>query len=189
MNKRITLEQIAGYCHDQAIWKLIADLASGVASKSDCLLSPAAVIVDGNTFLIDDSAPVMKEFRAPECIDSKTSAQAQQVWSIGAIAHYASSGRILFGGNGSNYQHEHPEAPLPVLQKKHQALTPLVQRCLCHDPSQRISLQELANEARCGLERCSNSPRQPLQSTSKTPSTVKPAASAESWPEEMTETR
>ena len=92
----------------------------------------------------------MPEFCAPEGLASETAT----VWSLGALLCYASSGHLIFGGSGSLYQGKHPDVKLPVLQKKHSSLTPIVQRCLANSPEKRISLDEMVIEARKGLELC-----------------------------------
>jgi serine/threonine protein kinase len=74
------------------------------------------------------------------------------VWSLGALTCYASSGHYVFGGRGGVYQYNHPEVELPTLRKEHFALTPIVKRCLCYSPSQRISINELHTIAIKGLE-------------------------------------
>ena len=107
-------------------------------------------------------------------------------WSLGALLCYASSGHLIFGGSGGLYQSKHPDVKLPSLQKKHNSLTPLMQRCLVFSPEKRISMDELVIEAKKGLELCKKRVR------SKSDVEVEemhPMVSSldERWPEEMTD--
>ena len=152
----VVLRDIAGYCPERALWQLVADLCQeaqgGFGDGRN--LAPDGIIVDGDAFRLADDGQPEPAFLAPEHGGDGVDREAQLVWSIGALVCYAATGRVIFGGYGSAYQLKHPLVALPALPKEHRRLTPLVQRCLCADPAQRIALSELAAMARDGLAQC-----------------------------------
>ena len=157
MNDKITIRSIAGYCHELALWRMIANLSFALLSDEEKVwhvLTPDTVIVDGEDFYIDyvQSQKDAEEFYPPEGV--KDMGEAGIVWTLGALVCYASSGHYIFGGQGGAYQRNRPKVELPVLRKEHSALTGLVQRCLCFSPSQRITLKPLHDQATKGLESC-----------------------------------
>ena len=76
MNKHITLRDIAGYCPEEAIWKMVIDLGQSIKDNGHCPLSPDGVMVDDKAFLTDDSADTQSQFLAPECTDGATKGHA-----------------------------------------------------------------------------------------------------------------
>lgn len=187
MNKRITLRDIAGYCPEEAIWKMVIDLGQSIKDNGHCPSSPDGVIVDGMSFLTDESAGTQTQFLAPESSDNTNCNQAQQIWTLGALIYFASSGRTLFGGYGGAYQQSHPNVLLPVLRKDHQSLTALVQQCLQCDPTLRIGIDKVIDEARKGFENCRATMRCSTESKRKSMPTAS-RLKTENWPEEMIET-
>ena len=190
MKYKMTIRDIAGFCPEEAIWKMMADV-------SECLtndgvgngLSPDSVMVDGNSFILNNSTQVIEnEFHAPEHRKGQPSDEKEEVWSLGAIAYYASTGHIVFGGYGSKYQKEHPLVTLPALPKGLQSLTSLLQKCLCYDPKERICLNDLNGLVRKGLEECGKQRRKKTKSSNDEEikdNEVK--YTGEKWPEEMIE--
>ena len=179
---RLTLKSIAGYCIEEALWKLAIDIVSEIQEKELALggIDPDMVVIENEDFhlLIKDDA--MPSFCAPEGRLSESA----MVWSLGALLCYASSGHLIFGGSGSLYQGKHPDVKLPVLQKKHSSLTPIVQRCLANSPEKRISLDELVIEARKGLELCKKRTRSKSNVKVEKEHPVTTSLD-ERWPEEM----
>lgn len=180
--ERMTLKSIAGYCIEEALWKLVIDIVAEIQEKKLVLwgIDPNMVVIENDDFHLVSKEKVMPSFCAPEGMSS----EAAMAWALGALICYASSGHLIFGGNGSSYQNKHPDVKLPSLQKRHSSLTPLVQRCLVYLPEKRISLEELVIEARKGLELC--------KKRGRSKSNVKvekdrPLISSidERWPEEM----
>lgn len=183
MNERsLTLRSIAGYCIEEALWKLVIDIAAEIQEKKLVLggIDPDMVVIENEDFHLMTNDDVMPSFCAPEGKPSK----AAMVWSLGALLCYASSGHLIFGGSGSLYQSKHPDAKLPALQKKHCSLTPLVQRSLVYSPGKRISLDDLVIEARNGLELCKKKIR---RKSNVKPEHDHPVMNSidERWPEEM----
>ena len=155
MNQKLTVCSIAGYCSVTTLWKIILDLSSELLDKKseyNKVLISNTVEIDGEDFHIadDNSKELVTEFNPPERLEEFN--EAALVWSLGALVCYASSGHYVFGGRGGFYQAEHPDVELPVLRKDHSSITPLVQRCLCYSPNQRISLKELNDLALRGYE-------------------------------------
>lgn len=179
---KMTLKSIAGYCIEEALWKFLIDIASEIQEKKLVMegIDPDMVVIENEDFHLESISNAIPSFCAPE----GEAGEAAMVWSLGALLCYASSGHLIFGGRGSLYQSKYPLVKLPILQKKHSSLTPLVQRCLVCSPEKRINMRELVIEARNGLELCKKRVR------SKSNAEVKqeqPAASSidERWPEEM----
>lgn len=183
-NKSLTLKSIAGYCIEEALWKLVVDIVQEIQENGFRMggIDPDMVIIENEDFHVVYKGKVLPSFCAPE----EETGEAAMVWSIGALLCYASSGHPIFGGSGSLYQKKHPSVKLPVLQKKHSALTPLVQHCLAYSPQDRINLNDMVIEAKNGLELCKKKAR------SKSEANVgqkRPVTSHidERWPEEMIE--
>lgn len=189
MKYDMTIRDIAGFCPEEAIWKMIADV-------SECLLndgfgnglSPNSVIIDGNSFMVNHIQDVEEEFQAPEHRDGQQPDEKEFVWSLGAIAYYASTGHVVFGGYGGKYQKEHSLVYIPALPKGLQSLTPLLHRCLCYDSNERIGLKDLRDLARKGLEECGKQKRKTIIKAREEEEKGKSVnRSGEKWPEEMVE--
>lgn len=181
-NRNLTLKSIAGYCIEEALWKLVIDIAAEIQEKGLVLggISPDMVFIENEDFHILPKDDMIPSFCAPEGKPS----EAAMVWSLGALLCYASSGHMIFGGSGSLYQRKHPSVKLPVLQKKHSLLTPLAQQCLTFMPEKRISLNELVIEARKGLEQCKKRARSKSNAIVEKDHPVTTNID-ERWPEEM----
>ena len=105
MSEVMLLKDIAGYCPEIAIWKMITDLTNQIADgKSESKIFPKNIVVDGDSFLIVSNTETDSYYMAPEMCEGQESNPAQIAWTIGALIYYASTGRILFGGHGGNYQ-------------------------------------------------------------------------------------
>lgn len=186
MNKQMTIRDVAGYCPEEAVWKMIADVSSLLVSeKYDNNLSPSSIMIDGNSFLIR-KAQIEYVFLAPEN-NNQTENEKELVWSLGAIAFYAATGHVVFGGQGSSYQREHPSVALPSLPKKWQTMTPVLQKCLSYNPDERIGLKELNEIAQKGLLECNKQIRLKQNITKQKEIKKEFKYSDESWPEEMVE--
>ena len=185
----MTIRDIAGFCPEEAIWKMIADVSECLLNDGVCNeLSPDSVIIDGNSFMVNSTQDIEYEFHAPEHKDGHQSGEKENVWSLGAIAYYASTGHVIFGGHGGKYQKEHPLVSLPALPKGLQSLTPLLQKCLCYDSKERMGLKDLNDLARKGLEDCGKQRRKKTKSVKEEEKKEKGVNyTGEKWPEEMIE--
>lgn len=158
-NKNIlTLDSIAGYATEDALWQLLADLCGLVKDVAQLplrALTPDRIIIDGRRFVFAEQTPQpiighQDKFTAPELLNAKEEefldgqrrTQAV-VWTIGALLYYCSSGRYVFGGRGGSYQLCHPEAVLPSLRREHAALALVVSSCLDSNPAKRMTLEQL----------------------------------------------
>ena len=187
MNDNTTIHAIAGYCNEKVLWKLLADLSSELlkgTSKMKNMLTPDMVMIDGENFRIVDKILLnsSSEFCPPEGVGDDI--EKGLVWSLAGLACYASSGHYVFGCRGGVYQRSNPKVDLPALRREHSSLTPVIKRCLCYSPSQRITLSELHAIAKKGLD--SN---EQLSRQKRTVEPSKMKVSLESlddvWPEKM----
>ena len=186
--ERISLQQIAGFCPEEAIWKMLVDV-SGILLKDGPRnvnwLHPISIVVDGDTFLVGENNSGNTEFCAPEYKEQQPLSEEQAVWTLGALIYYVSSRHIIFGGRGGEYQQKRPNVSLPALQKTHQALTPLMHQSLCYTAKDRISLQKFNEMAQRGLKTCMNRKR---EKDSCEQMLYKTESSQEhGWPEKMIE--
>lgn len=144
MSKKLTIQDIAGFCPEDAIWKMLNDVSSFlIKDDKGCFLSPNSIIIDGNSFIVETCAEVANEYFAPEQEVSQMPKAMQTVWSLGSVAYYMATGHVIFGGYGSYYQKEHPTVPLPSLPKGLQKLNSVLQKCLSYAPDERLSIKEL----------------------------------------------
>ena len=185
MNDRIRLRDIAGYCAEDAVWKMVVGLCDIVADNNQCVLTPDTIIVDNSNFIHGKQNDSESEFLPPESAEGELKTDAQHVWTIGALIYYVSSGRVIFGGYGGEYQRNHPKVQLPSLQKAHCALTHLMQRCLAYEPTERVSVQELHSLALNGLQKCMNKERQKRVINKEVVRKTAVISVETLWPEEM----
>ena len=187
MSKGMTIRDIAGLCPEEAVWKMLADVSGSLMNGGyDNDLSPDAVIIDGDSFMIRDSQCTCNEFLAAEHQDGPAT-EKEWVWSLGAMAYYAATGHTVFGGHGGSYQREHPLVSLPVLPKGMQALTMAVQKCLCYNPEDRIGLKELNGLALRELAECAKKKRRKVEPSKREETDREVNNIGEKWPEEMVE--
>lgn len=187
MSKKTTIQDIAGFCPEEAIWKMIYDVSGLLLQEdADYVLTPDSVVIDGQMFIIEPSHDSINEFLAPEQSPGLKSNAKELVWSLGAIAYYVTTGHIVFGGYGGHYQKEHPTVALPILPKGLQSLTYALQQCLRYKPEERISLKNLNELSREGMVHCGKLQRKNLVQTGKEHKIEKNHYS-EKWPEEMIE--
>lgn len=187
MSERMTIRDIAGFCPEEAVWKMMADISEYLLKDhADCLLSPGSIMIDGDLFLVATGQERVNEFTAPELTDNQKADEKGLVWSLGAIVYYLATGHIIFGGHGSCYQRGHPNVSLPILPKSLQALTPVIQRCLCYSPDERICMKELNDLSVKGLSFCKKQQRQKTVVKERKQETIVNCC-GEKWPEEMIE--
>ena len=182
----MTIRDIAGFCPEEAIWKMMVDVSSFLLKdEKSCFLSPDSVTVDGSTFIVESDNKTSNEFLAPEYNGAQKPDTKQMIWSLGAIAYYMATGHIVFGGHGGSYQKEHSSILLPILPKGLQALTPVLHKCLCYDPKERINLKDLKDLSFNGWGTCEKQQRERTivvkENTEKVICNLD-----EKWPEKMT---
>lgn len=182
----MTIQDIAGFCPEEAIWKMMADVSAFLLNDDAVhMLAPASVIVDGNMFITCGDAKVAPEYLAPEQDHDTDGKELQLVWQIGALAYLMATGHVVFGGHGGRYQREHPHVSLPVLPKNLSLLTPVIQRCLCYEPVKRVGMKELNAMATKGLAACSRQQR--VKAEQPSGKALLRNSEGDKWPEEMIE--
>lgn len=171
MNERLTIQEIAGFCPEEAVWKMLADV-SNFLSKEDAgyQLGADTIVVVGDQFMVTG--------------EKTHTTKEEMVWALGATAYFAATGHVVFGGHGFSYQQEHPHVALPMLPKMFQSLTSVIHRCLCYNPSDRMSMELLRLSAEKGLAACSQRHRLKAKPVAE-PTTEKQYCQVEKWPEEM----
>ena len=183
-NNITTIRNIAGFCPEDAIWKMLIDICSIIDNKTTLRnINPDSIIVDGDTFLLAETSSGFPEFYAPEHCEQDPINEPQMVWSLGSLAYFMSSGHVIFGGRGGYYQREHPNVPLPALQKKHIRLTPIVQRCLAANPAERMELSKLKILLQEGYLSCINKER--IKASDNPQTSYHQFVINNKWPEEM----
>ena len=184
----MTIRDIAGFCPEEAIWKMIVDVSDFLMNDdiSDGL-SPDSVMVDGFSFMVNCIQEPSNEFSAPEHKYGQLSDEKEKVWSLGAIAYFASTGHIIFGGYGGRYQEEHPSVALPALPKGLHSLTPVLQKCLCYDSKERLGICDLNDLARIGLKECRKQMRKKNKPAKEEIKEKEVKCTGEKWPEKMIE--
>lgn len=186
MSERITIHDIAGFCPEEAIWKMMSDVSSfHITDETNCSITPDSVTIDGNAFIVEPKTEPISEFLAPELSERQESGEKQVIWAIGATAFYMATGHIIFGGHGSSYQKKHPSVQLPVLPKRMNNLTLLLHKCICYNPEDRITLKELNSLSCKGLALCEKKQRKQTGTEREDQKTIK--KTGENWPEEMIE--
>jgi hypothetical protein len=188
MKNEITIRDIAGFCPEEAVWKMMADV-SGVLLKetNGAVIHPDAILVDGDTFFLENRTTPDSTFLAPEQESSQKPDTEQMVWALGATAYFMATGHIIFGGFGGQYQRQHPAVALPMLSKSMYELTPVLHRCLQQKPTERIRLEELKGLADNGLVACNKRTREShVQKMQELTHIAK--CQGERWPEQMIET-
>ena len=188
MSKRITIRDIAGFCPEEAIWKMIADISNSLLSGDYCnCLTPDSIIVDRDSFIINNKQDNVSEFLAPEQKKDESPNEKELIWSLGAIIFFAATGHVIFGGYGCKYQKEHPTVPLPVLPKGLQSLTSVTHKCLLFNPNKRIEMKELNNLARKELLGCCKQRLKRVDPIKEKKIIRTNNNIGEKWPEEMVE--
>ena len=172
INDKMTIQDIAGFCPEGAIWKMLADVSTFLLNEeSGYQLNTDTIMVEGNQFMV---------MGAKDCCT-----KADMVWELGGIAYYAATGHVVFGGHGKCYQQNHPKVTLPVMPKSLQALTPVVSACLQYDTANRISMEELCKLSKKGHAECLQRQRTKVAYAGKTANMHQ--RQGEKWPEEMKE--
>lgn len=185
MSERITISDIAGFCPEEAVWKLLADVSQAAIEGATCTLTPSSVVCDGDSFIIEKSQDA-GGFSAPEVQEHTAVGEAQMVWSLGALAYFSATGRQLFGGRGSAYQREHPSVALPGMPKGFQRTASLVRACLDFNPEKRPCMKDICEHAQKGQDSCKT---QDFEHKGTKPFNLKSPSDTlgDKWPEKMIE--
>ena len=152
MTEKIRIRDIAGFCPEEAVWKMMIDISHLISDvKMVTQPNPDSILVDGDAFIIDTDIDEIDAFLAPEQYDVDKKDIKQAVWALGATAYFMATGHVIFGGFGGKYQKNHPNVPLPNMPKTLHSLTPVIHKCITCVPSERISLEDEYNGGRCQM--------------------------------------
>lgn len=188
MKGEMTIRDIAGFCPEEAVWKMMADVSAFMIKESEgCYLNPDSVIIDGEVFMVEAGQGRISEFLAPEHTDTRKPDEKEMVWALGAVAYFMATGHVVFGGHGSSYQKDHPSVSLPVLFKGMEKLTAVLQKCLCYKPERRIGIEELNAFSMKALADCRQQQRMKMNVEGHHEQKREVYDLAEKWPEEMVE--
>lgn len=171
-NEDVTLRDIAGFCPEEAIWRMLTDVTEFLLKDgSGYKITADTIAVIGEQFIVVG--------------EKSSSTMSDMVWELGATAFYVAMGHEVFGGHGMVYQKEHPHVALPVLQKTFQSLTPILHRCLCYNSSDRISMESLRELTEIGLASCRK--RQRVKKILVKDKEERVCYQVDKWPEKMIE--
>ena len=153
MKKELTLNDIAGNTTERTVWQLLLSLA-GCGNGELSGVSPQRVVITENTFLLKAGQETSSAFAAPETFaGGGTPQESSEVWSIGALAFYASTGTNVFEGKGGETQTA--ETRIPRISSTHAGrdLSTLIWRCLSFSPNDRPTKSEIVHQAEEALHR------------------------------------
>jgi serine/threonine protein kinase len=115
-------------------------------------------------------------FMAPEQALGRPTTPATDVWSLGAVAYFAATGRMAFGTARADVMYFRVVHEPPDLEGCPASLRPLVEACLAKDPTARPSLADLA--AACAAVPTAPSSSDPLDMPTHLAATAPAAASS-----------
>ena len=186
MTRTITLNDIAGYATERAVWQMMFDL-SGVcdSGKLNNIRSRTVIIKDSNfqlqnTEVSDNNND--KAFSAPESFSNDAGQnEASCIWTIGALSFYAITGMNVFEGKGGETQTK--DTKIPRLSSAHASieLSELIRRCLSYSPQERPTKEEIEQKAKSALVQ----PVLPRKRLSSQAGKSYGSSLIKFWPEEM----
>ena len=186
MTKTITLDDIAGYATERAVWQMMLDLSGLCGSGKLSRICPRSVVITGNSFNMrhpessDDGN--WKAFSAPETFGKGADrSEASEIWTIGALAFYAVTGMNVFEGKGGETQTKATEIPRLSSAHASRELSDLIRRCLGYSPRERPAKEEIEQKAKTVLAQ----PVQPRRKLSSQTGKSYGSSLVRFWPEEM----
>ena len=145
----ITLDYLAGYMTEKAVWNLMEHVAANWLQEHWNVLSPCNIVVENDQFVLFVSTECCENsaFIAPE-----STGDAAMVWALGALAFYALMGLPVFDGNGAKNQT--PLTEIPHIGSTHcsRKLSDLIYKCLAYSSEERPKMEEILNIARVAVE-------------------------------------
>lgn len=186
MKKTITLNDIAGYATERAVWQMMLDLSGFCDSGTLNNIGSQAVIITGCNFQLQNTevsdSTSGKAFLAPESFSNDTDKSiASGIWTLGALAFYAITGMNVFEGKGGETQTKDTEIPRLSSAHASRKLSDLIHRCLSYSPQERPTKEEIEQKAQSALAQ----PVLPRKRLSCMVGKSYGSSLIEFWPEEM----
>ena len=178
---QLTLKDVAGYCTERMVWKLLLGLADGWTPGNLERITPAMVTATDTDLTLDKQLPAGDEARAFMPPEHNGDPQAAEVWTAGALAHYALTGMQVFEGRGGETQTAATPVPRIAGSRAGRQLSTLVCRCLSYNPTDRPAMHDIVHKAQ---EALAAKPTPPKRLVSKTGRTYETSL-VKFWPEEM----
>ena len=135
MTRTITLNDIAGYATERAVWQMMLDLSGVCDSGKLNNIGSRTVIIKDSNFLLQNTEVSDnnndKAFSAPESFSNDAGQnEASCIWTIGALSFYAITGMNVFEGKGGETQTKDTEIPRLSSAHASKELSNLIRRCL-----------------------------------------------------------
>lgn len=152
MDRNISLKDIAGLSTERAVWQLILDLSGYCGRDGLRNVDPESILVRGDRYEIMDPAggKSAAAFAAPEMGIERDRTEAEEIWTIGALAFYAITGVHVFEGKGGSTQTGSTRVPRISSAHAGRDLSELIHECLSYSPSLRPDKAKL----RAMAEKC-----------------------------------
>lgn len=187
--KRYTSD-FAGHCNESSAWQIIKEISQQLIEHKQHVVNPFIIEIgeDGH-FTLMPSETQASGFDAPE-VNNNQRTEASAVWSLGATVFHIVMGLQVMNGKGGTGQSE--TSRLPYMRSEWPVMSELVQKCLCYQPSQRLTLQQVLGIATEQYNRCKEEIRRGpkfKQASETTPNGMINASDDMAfWPETMHET-
>ena len=186
MTKTITLNDIAGYATERAVWQMMLDLSMFCDSGKLNNIGSQAVIITGSNFELHNTEVTDnisgRAFSAPESFSNGTDkSKASGIWTLGALAFYAITGINVFEGKGGETQTKDTEIPRLSSAHASRELSELIRRCLNYSPQERPTKEEVEQKAQSALSQ----PVLPRKRLSSQTGKSYGSSLIKFWPEEM----
>ena len=186
MTRTITLNDIAGYATERAVWQMMLDLSGVCDSGKLNNIGSRTVIIKDSNFLLQNTEVSDnnndKAFSAPESFSNDAGQnEASCIWTIGALSFYAITGMNVFEGKGGETQTKDTEIPRLSSAHASKELSNLIRRCLSYSPQERPTKGEIEQQAKSALTQ----PVQPRKRLSSQAGKGYGSSLIKFWPEEM----
>lgn len=152
MERNLTLNNIAGFTTERAVWRLIGNLAEYFRDGGSGNVSPESIFVDDDHFRITPGKCRSVAFDAPGMPEGIGDiADSAAAWVLGALAFFAVTGVYVFEGKGGTTQTAATCVPRIGSAHASRQLSDLIQDCLSFTPADRPDLGMILEMARGAL--------------------------------------
>lgn len=183
----ITISQIAGYTTENIVWNMLLQLSEYGKKENLQEVLAEDIIVEESKFEIRHFSQKSHEptcpFAAPETFQATAQSLTPKsnVWTLGALAFYAMTGKPIFEGKGGSTQL--PETIIPKISSAcaSDKLSELIRQCLSYSPAERPTIDEIINTSKAAI----NTPRTPRPRLVSQSGRQYATSLVKFWPEEM----